>query len=853
LTQATCLTMPLTGRTGYDLVGWIGNALRLALLVLGLLSGVYAYASQRAEPESYFDLDIPAADADIAIKMLARQTDRAVIFQSPDLIDITTNPVRGSYSLLESLRLLLAGTDLRFEVAAGGIITVAHSDAEASPGESTMVKDSSKNNNKPGKRRGLWGALIAVFAGTGTTGAVQAQDPTAAPVGIEEVMVTARKRDERLIDVPMSVSVLSGAQMQDLGITGFTNVSEFVPSLRFSENFSLQSRISVRGVGGTQVTSAIPGVGLFVDGVFQPNDSFFSMPFQDVNRIEVLRGPQGTLYGRNTLGGAISIHTNRPSNEFEMDISAELGTEDHYGAHILVSGPIVEDKVLFRLAGGYSETGGFFNQVGTGEERGEEDKSYIRGSLNFNVSDTVTADLIAYSYSQERDPVFHFSADLSDDSFDPNTFGPPGGDVDEVDAWGTALTLTADLPIGTLTSISSFDNSDTVAGVDLLFGAALPFLAIDVTALRDSDSTSQELRLQSSGEGDFNWLFGVFYNKVEEDIGSIVPLFGIDTGYSRESETYSAFFDGTYQISEKWELGAGLRYDDVESEDEQFPTLSPQSFDEWQPQLTLRYYLNDNLSAYARAARGFRPGGFNGDTSAVPVFDAETLWSYEVGLKGEIADGRATIALTGFYVDDWEPQFIVLIPELTGVEYDTFQVGKSRSQGAELELMVVANDWLSFNFSAAITDTEVLNTDVAESQGFAPDIVERGSELPFAPEWNAIFGATIDTDLEWLPGYSFTASANVAVTGPTHYSLNLYETGRDFTQDTYTLVNLNLAVYSERFKFELIGTNLSDETYVTNGEAIPTIQGLITGPGSLPGFYNLGDEAQIIARFTASF
>ena len=167
---------------------------------------------------------------------------------------------------------------------------------------------------------------------------------------------------------------------------------------------------------------------------------------------------------------------------------------------------------------------------------------------------------------------------------------------------------------------------------------------------------------------------------------------------------------------------------------------------------------------------------------------------------------------------------------------------------------MAANDWLSLSLSGAYTDTEQLDTDTADAAGSAPDIVEEGDPLPFAPEWNLIFGATADSDFSLLPGWSFTASANVAVTGPTHYSLNLYDTGEDFTQDTYTLLNANIAIYNERFKFELLGTNLTDEEYVTNGEAIPTIRAFgITPPDSLPGFYNLGNGSQVIARFTASF
>ena len=501
----------------------------------------------QANPDRLIDFDIARQSADRSLIEFAAQANVTLVFPYDDAAKVTTNRLLGRFTLTEGLERLLQGTPLATSMTDGQLSVVL-----ANNQEETTVKTS------------FFGRLLAALT-LGSTATSGAQAQPAGDSGmqpLEEIIVTARKRDESLLEVPMSLSVLSGDDLANIGVSNFQQLSGSVPGLNYSQTFGLQNRISMRGVGATELTNVTPGVGLFIDGVFQPNQSFFGIGFQDVERLEILRGPQGTLYGRNTLAGAINIITAEPTNEFTGEVELEVGNEDTYGASGFLSGAIIDEVLKFRLSGFYKESDGFWDSQATGDTLSDYEKQGARFKLYYTPNEFFDSRLSMTYFDQDASWPGHSDPDVSDSNYPDDiqmTFSS-----DDIETKSAALTLNFHFESFDVISISSYDENETFAELDaVLVDAALE--GVQFNATNDTDSFGQELRIQSTGDSSLQWLGGVFYNKEEPDLGGAIGSDPVPTN-EEENETVAFFVDGDYRLSEQWEVGAGLRYDEVDRE-----------------------------------------------------------------------------------------------------------------------------------------------------------------------------------------------------------------------------------------------------------------------------------------------
>lgn len=486
---------------------------------------------------------------------------------------------------------------------------------------------------------------------------------------IEKIIVTSRMRVETLQDVPIAITAFNEEAIEDAGISRASDFLALTPNVTFaSSESSGVNFMTIRGL--TQVRNGESPVAVVVDGVLMTDPAQFDQELFDVQRIEVLKGPQGALYGRNAIGGAINISTKEPSENFEGKIKAGLGNGNRKKIQAGVSGGI-NDDLFFRLAGSYVEHDGYIENIFLNEKVDFYEDTSLRGRLTWIATDDLSVDFRASHTKTEGGAlnfvlnadynVFDFVGDADDTSI-PITANRLG--EDERDITSLSLKLDYDLDFATLTAITSKDTLENFytgsafpyeclpactlsaetaptsqAYVDA-FGSPLPsepgsFIPVQIAKVfTEVDTFSQELRLTSTADGDLRWIAGLYYLQTDRyraiptdaDIGQEISpdLFNENTlfGFADDNDNtaYAVFTQFNYDLNHQIELSFALRYDsDKREQTDVAPaklssttgSTRSETFSELQPNLTVRYQPSDEMTIFATLSKGFRSGGFN--------------------------------------------------------------------------------------------------------------------------------------------------------------------------------------------------------------------------------------------------
>ncbi|RYH12866.1 MAG: TonB-dependent receptor, partial [Alphaproteobacteria bacterium] len=483
------------------------------------------------------------------------------------------------------------------------------------------------------------------FAALSATSALaQSAVPAAdeAMAGDEEIIVTARKRNETLLDVPVAVTAISGDMLTKRSINSVREAALLSPGLNITSDGAGRAFVSIRGVGVTLVGTVQPGVGLFVDGIYRPNTAYLNNPLLDVERIEVLRGPQGTLYGKNTLGGAINVITRQPGNQFEARGTASYaGPDDSWLLSGSVSGPIVEDKLAVRVAASHRQQDGFINNVTIGGKSNPLNTDSINATIRATPSEDVTITVGGYYDWIKGTNVPYARVAGPTDYLRTNEFNTLGittykyrginGKIEApLDALNTKVTVQAAYDLRNTNSPDS----------DADFGA--------LNAVRDAATdrlrtTTTELRLDSEWSDQISTLFGLFYSHetLEATLNRTIVIAGnaqVTQFDRRVGDTYAAFGTMFWKPNADWEVAAGLRYDHEKRKAtgtmQGFPIPPAQiKSDQVQPKLTVTRHWDSRMMTYASVARGYRGGGFNAPNAPFRTYKGDSVWTYEVGSK----------------------------------------------------------------------------------------------------------------------------------------------------------------------------------------------------------------------------
>ena len=673
---------------------------------------------------------------------------------------------------------------------------------------------------------------------------------------LEEVVVTATKRSVALQDLAGSANVLGADKLGPGGIQEVRDMQVDIPNLSLGDQFGF-ARVFMRGIGMTSIDIGGEGAVAFLqDGAIVPRPAAQLMGMFDLDQVEVLRGPQGTLYGRGATAGAINMVTAKPGKELGGYLSVTAG---NYGL-AQFKGAIdvpMGDALSMRLAGSLDSRDGYGNNIFTGSDINDRDASAYRATLVYDAGGPLTATLSA-QYYEEDDNNYAFSYfGQSEGSSIPVPFGVPilggntvgmvGGGFYDInsdqepinDRDGQLINLTIDYAFNdrwSLKSITSSQSMDRFLRDDLDSTDANLFGQNNYT--EESDSFGQELILNYSAD-QLDVLGGVMY--FEEDLyGEVrVPLTnlcfllapaacGTPVGdflnggnYLQDGdvdiEAWGAYVEANYSISDKWSVIAGLRYNYEERDGTgsfifdaislNVPTNQRESWNDLTPRITLQYSPNDNMLLYATYTEAFKSGVINtGSTS--PPLDPETVDAFEVGLKGQNASGTLRYSVAAFFYDYQDMQ-ISFVDETSTVS--TVNAAEAENSGIELEIDGSLGNGFAFDFYLTYLNAEYqefFNGDYAN--GFAITDLS-GNTLPNAPESTAKLGLTWEGAI---------GGGTLTVRGEAYYQDDVYFTEwnrEDAYQKSYEQINASVDYsWNDQWLLSLWGRNLSDEEVMSN-------------------------------------
>jgi iron complex outermembrane recepter protein len=688
-----------------------------------------------------------------------------------------------------------------------------------------------------------------------TAGNAAAQGTQTAQIQLEEIVVTARKTEERLQDVPISVTAFSAKELSERGMTDVFKVSQFTPGFSFER----VNRYGTQGGGSRPVIrgqSNILGEGnaaVFVDGILF-TDNILSFPFDIVERVETIKGPQAALFGRATFAGAINLITKRGTNDFENKISVRAAEHSDFELNGLSRGPMVEDRAFYMLQARYYEFGGQYRNTVDGAKVGQEQSYGLNGAMEFVLRDNLNA-RISGGWNKDDDGL---AAVGLQDRFSNNCFlGAPRqyycGEVKQLDAVAldraglkgkeglrrdsvrVLANVEYDADAFSIVSNTGLFWTDTEYGYDSTYqgGTALGLLTIPGTTvaraatdpiragttLRNEitarDEWSQEIRVQSDQDNAIRGLAGVFYYQRRRDFVEVRQTAAAPLNQGTERIDNKAVFAAvTGDFSDQLTGSMELRY--AQDKIGNFnpvvrATTRPlieKKFKSWAPRFTLDFKPNADSLIYAVVAKGNKPGVINADPRFPPDIqfaDEESSWNYEIGTKNTFLDGRLVANFSAYYID-WSKQQLTtnFIFPTGGTASYIVNAGKTRVKGFELNLNAAINEYLTAGASYALNDAKfrILNDPEATELFGNPSL--KGKRTPNAPKTQAtLFGKLTyplsDEVNTFLRGdYAFTGRKFDQV-------FNLAHTGEQ------NLLNMKLGVESEAWNLTLFVDNLTDD------------------------------------------
>ena len=696
--------------------------------------------------------------------------------------------------------------------------------------------------------------------------------PPASAQQLEEVVVTAQRRAESLQEVPITINALSGEQLSASGIEYTTDLQFHVPGFVLSPNahFGLPF---LRGVGTDQITVGLEGsVAVHSNGVYLPRLVSSIRDFYDIERIEVIKGPQGTLFGRNATGGVINITTRQPEEEFGGYVDFRAGNYEAIRVSGAVNVPLAEDKATLRIAALGNFDDGYATNPYLGEDVEETDVVSFRSQLLLRVTDDLsirlfgdyTKDESSRGQSAQLKPVYAsnlgvaFGAPLHADARTQSTDALIYLDLED---YGFGAEINWDLGSMAFKSLSSYRKYEQTWALD--FDRSELNLAFSSPS-ESSESVLQEFQLASSGGGALEWLVGafLFFEEPEQDFrlfSGAFPLGGAalapgglyDRGIadvtSVETEAYAVFGQVNYSFTEQWRATLGLRYS-YEQKDVNYnftflnipapataadlianrPELGFSPFGDapdnsWSaltPKFGIEYAMTDDILWFASATRGFKSGGFNsllfGASTTLESVDEEFIWSYEGGVKATVMDGRLRANAAFFYYDYSDLQQNVLTEEAIAAGNgfaNVRNIGDAEVWGLELDLDLAATRNLFLDAQLAYLNTEIEQLQAADPNNPA-DVDQDGNHLPKSPEFSASLGAEYRIPLE-RPG-------NLALRLEYSYRDRIFYTLFNdplAASDSHDIVNgrLTLTGRDGKWSAALYARNLLDEKYEVGG------------------------------------
>jgi iron complex outermembrane receptor protein len=710
----------------------------------------------------------------------------------------------------------------------------------------------------------------------------QAQENAATRSGLEEIIVTAQRREEVLQDVPIAVAAVTADRLEVSGIDTTRNLPQMVPSVQFTRS-GPSGLIFIRGVGTTNAAAGEEASNaVYVDGVYMADLAQAINNFNNIERVEVLKGPQGTLFGRNATGGLIHIITRDPGDEFSASADIGYGNYDTRRARAYIAGPITDtisaDLAFVKL----DQREGYGKNLTLDRENNIQDYWGLRSKWVFRPADGLKLTLAGDYYENDDNIAIGWK-------LEPGTIatgGFPGVDghdtisndypLTRLKIYGGSLTAVADVGFATLTSISALRKSENHSDFDV-DGTPLPLIRIVYNS--GNKSIQQEFRLASIETEPLSWQVGLFYLRSEPQNNSrflglaFAPLSaqGQHIVAQLKTDSYAAFAEGTYSLTDRTKLTAGLRYTEDRRKFDggqanislagvegpfSFNPVDKLEYSEWTYRVALQQEITDTINVYASYNRGFKSGSYSLQSPLNPPYEPQFIDAYEVGLKSELFDRRLRLNLAAYHydIDDYQVRSAATATAGSSVILNAATV---EVNGVDVEFEAAPTDSLRLFGGLTFLDSKFDQFGGPDTVRQAPIVYPRpatcppelrgtrdpgvllpgprtggfvtcfgdvsGNETPNAPDFTASVGAS----------YRWTLNQGGMLRVSALYSYNdgfVFESDNIARQGSYDLVNASIEYRpTENYGIELWGRNLTDKYYavqkITTGTGVTTAVG----------------------------
>jgi len=608
---------------------------------------------------------------------------------------------------------------------------------------------------------------------------------------LDKITVTAQKTQENIQEVPISMSVFDEFSIEDKQIESVKDIAPYTSNLMLFDNSRAGNFTPiVRGIKARDSLST--SVGMFIDGVPTLNINGFDETLMDIERIEVLKGPQGTLYGKDTIAGAINIITKKPNNQTKAKLGIKLGSDNLQEYSINASGAIVKDKFYMGISAKHYEKDGFITNTNGGKR---DDREHDFGKINFRYTPNDNLEFSLISSLLKRDD----------------------GD--------TAVNYKNNINRVVTDKLDSYDRSKTMAHAFKISYNINDYLLESITTNREFHSrylsnyhfnsaidfhskaddkykkTSQEFRFTKDSDS-FKYLLGVYMDKDDNNVNyfTYYPFGTYPTKQNIDGDSLGVFFHSDYSINDKWSFISGIRYDkdDKDLKDNISNLDLSQSHSAISPKVSLKYQKNKNHMIYSTISKGYISGGFNVYSSPgySKKFDKQTLWNYEIGAKNSFFDNRLIVNSAIFYMDISDLQ-VKTSPE-PGKSYIS-NAAEATSKGFEIELNGKITEQLSLFSSYGYTNIKFDKFEDINGN-------YKGNTNSYAPKYNYNIGMQYRD----IKGYFARADLN-------GYGKTYFDKENKNSRDAYNLVNMKLGYEAKSYEVYLYGKNIFDKKYDSIG------------------------------------
>jgi len=628
---------------------------------------------------------------------------------------------------------------------------------------------------------------------------------------LESIVVTANKMEQNLENIPQSISIIDNVTIEDRGLDNIQDVVKLIPNMSLATDSG--QTVNFRGLNTSQFTNTNP-VAIYVDGIPTTDKYGYDLYLENVQRVEVLRGPQGTLYGKNAIGGVINVVTKQPTNIFAGDVGVEYGSDNYQTGKFNLSGPIIKDKFYYSLSAKIQKDDGWITNTypGMNEDANRKENSNINGSLYYK-TDRLSSKLTLAKYKNKRywfdgysipKQMFTSIEDFKRDnaknvSFDTET-------LEETKSFSQSLNIKYNFDNFSFDSITTNKKLE-YSGIDDLDYSVLPnnnFL--DDTTTK---TISQELRLSSTKNNNIKWVSGLFLDKEDRDQGPYgMNFFNINRNSTSKTKTKTnAIFSQIMIPFNNFEFTLGARYQKIDKDFDVTTTSSiapayslstDKSWNTFIPKLGITYKLNENITPFLSISKGYLPGGFNYVAESGNVesnsFEPQKSTNYELGFKSNFEDFILSASIFRMNIED------IHVYKIQGTIVTTENAKKAHSQGIELEGTYFVND--NFEIATSLGFIDAKYDEYYDGKSFD------GQKIRRTPNHTATIA------LSYKNPNGFYSILDINNKG----KMDVLDQAKreQVTLDSYTVVNLKVGYKINGFDIYAFANNLTDEEYLTS-------------------------------------